>query len=280
MNSLGNTVVALERPGQIGRDIIRVAGVSKIFGNGSFASRSGATRAIEDVSFNVRQGSFVTLIGPSGCGKTTLLNLIAGLLPADQGSVVYDGAPVRGPNARVGYLTQLDALLPWRTVLGNVSLPLEIRQVPRRERIESTAAIIKRVGLEGFERHFPGQLSGGMRKRVELARTLIYRPETLLLDEPFSALDAQMRMVMQRQLQTLARELGLTVVLVTHDINEAIALSDTIIVFSRRPARIIETMRVPNQQVRRGPRISDGADALYDRIWTLLADQIDIAAAP
>jgi NitT/TauT family transport system ATP-binding protein len=279
MSNVGNTVVALERAGEIGSDIIRFDGVSKSFRNGASARRSGATRAIEGVSFSVRKGSFVALIGPSGCGKTTLLNLIAGLLPADQGSVIYDGAPVRGPNARVGYLTQLDALLPWRSVLGNVTLPLEIRQVPRRERIEAAVAIIKRVGLEGFERHFPGQLSGGMRKRVALARTLIYRPETLLLDEPFSALDAQTRVVIQRQLQTLAHELGLTIVLVTHDLNEAIALSDTIIVFSRRPARIIETMRVPNQQARRAPRIGDGAGALHDRIWTLLADQIDITAA-
>lgn len=279
MNKLANTVVALERPIQTTGDIIRFDGVSKTFRNAGSASHGGGTHALENVSFNVRQGSFVALIGPSGCGKTTLLNLVAGLLTAEQGRVIYDGEPVLHPNARVGYLTQVDALLPWRSVLGNVTLPLEIRRLPRAQRRESATAIIKRVGLEGFERHFPGQLSGGMRKRAALARTLVYQPETLLLDEPFSALDAQTRLVMQRQLKALAQELGLTVLLVTHDINEALALADTIIVFSRRPARLIETLRVPDHQVRRAPRIGDGADLLHDRIWALLADQIDITAA-
>lgn len=280
MNSTSNIVQAFEHSRQPGSDIIRFDRVSKTFNQGRFGKNGARTHALENVNFRVPRGSFVTLIGPSGCGKTTLLSLIAGLLPADHGGVIYDGAPVHGPNSRVGYLTQLDALLPWRTVLGNVTLPLEIRRVSRRERLDAAGAIIKRVGLAGFERHFPSQLSGGMRKRVALARTLIYRPETLLLDEPFSALDAQTRVVIQRQVEELAREFGLTVVLVTHDINEAIAMSDTIVVFSRRPARIIETINVSKQRIRHTPRIGGSADTFYDHIWALLAEQIDVAATP
>jgi NitT/TauT family transport system ATP-binding protein len=273
MNSVINAAQAFASSVPFGDDVIRLDRISK-----GFPSRHGDTRALDNVSLDVRRGSFAALVGPSGCGKTTLLNLIAGLLPPDQGTLIYGGAAVRGPNARVGYLTQLDALLPWRTVLGNVVLPLEIRRVPRRERLEAASAIIDRVGLKGFERHYPGQLSGGMRKRVALARTLIYRPETLLLDEPFSALDAQTRVVIQRQLQDLVRDLGLTVVLVTHDINEAIALADTIVVFSRRPARIIETIRVPPQPARAVARAGTSNNATYDRVWELLADEIDITA--
>jgi NitT/TauT family transport system ATP-binding protein len=275
MNSFTSTAQAFAASVPISGEIIRFDGISK-----SFRSNHGDTPALDNISLTVRRGGFIALVGPSGCGKTTLLNLIAGLLSADRGNVVYDGASVRGPNARVGYLTQLDALLPWRTVLGNVALPLEIRRVAKVERLKAAQAIIDRVGLKGFERHFPGQLSGGMRKRVALARTLIYQPETLLLDEPFSALDAQTRLVIQKQLQELVRELGLTVILVTHDIAEAIALSDTIVVFSRRPARIIETIRVPPQPVRSTPRLGSTDDATYDHVWALLADEIDITAGP
>lgn len=257
-------------------DVIRFESISKSFRGGHFGKRTADTHTLDNINLNVQQGSFVAWIGPSGCGKTTLLNLAAGLLPADVGAVIYDGAALKGPNTRVGYLTQNDALLPWRTVIGNVALPLEIRHVARGTRLDAAKTMIDRVGLKGFERHFPSQLSGGMRKRVALARTLIYRPETLLLDEPFSALDAQTRTVIQQQLKELTRELGLTVVLVTHDIKEAIALSDKIVVFSRRPARIIETFDVP-QQPRLASRIASSGDALHDRIWRLLAEQIDIS---
>jgi NitT/TauT family transport system ATP-binding protein len=256
--------------------MIRFERVSKGFYHRGFGGWTASTPALADVSLNVQKGSFVAWIGPSGCGKTTLLNLAAGLLAADEGLALYDGAVVRGPNTRAGYLTQTDALLPWRSVLGNVALPLEIRRVPRGQRLEAANTIIDRVGLKGFERHFPSQLSGGMRKRVALARTLIYQPETLLLDEPLSALDAQTREVIQRQLKDLARDLGLTVVLVTHDIKEAITLADTIVVFSRRPARVIGTFEVPQQLPHLTPRLTNPSDTLHDRVRSLLADQIDI----
>jgi NitT/TauT family transport system ATP-binding protein len=252
--------------------VISFAGISK-----RFVSAQGSTPALDNVSLDVRRGEFVALIGPSGCGKTTLLNLTAGLLSPDSGTVTYDGAEVRGANTRVGYLTQLDALLPWRSVLANVALPLEIRRVPKGERLEQARLIIERVGLKGFERHLPGQLSGGMKKRVALARTLIYKPETLLLDEPFSALDAQTRVVIQRQLQELVRERGLTVLLVTHDIGEAIALADTIAVFSKRPARLLETIRVTQAPGRKlGPALRSN-DAIHDHVWGLLSKEFDMA---
>jgi len=244
-----------------------------------FRSHGRFTQALENVSLEVRRGEFVSLVGPSGSGKTTLLNLAAGLLRPDAGQLEYGGAKLTGPNTQVGYLTQDDALLPWRSVLANVALPLEVRGVGRPERLEAARRIIARVGLKDFEKHFPAQLSGGMRKRVALARTLVYRPETLLLDEPFSALDAQTRLVIQKQLRELVSELGLTVLLVTHDLHEAIALSDTIVVFSRRPARILETLEVPQPAGRDilRPRAAD--EQIYLKIWDLLADDSDLPDA-
>jgi NitT/TauT family transport system ATP-binding protein len=244
-----------------------------------FRSHGRVTQALENVSLEVRRGAFVSLVGPSGSGKTTLLNLAAGLLRADAGRLEYGGANLTGPNTQVGYLTQDDALLPWRSVLANVALPLEVRGVGRPERLAAARRIIARVGLKDFEKHFPAQLSGGMRKRVALARTLVYHPETLLLDEPFSALDAQTRLVIQKQLRELVGELGLTVLLVTHDLHEAIALSDTIVVFSRRPARILETFEVPQPAGRDilRPRAAD--EQIYLKIWDLLADDSDLSDA-
>lgn len=246
-------------------------GVSKSFGRGT-----NQIRALEAISLDIPRGAFVSLIGPSGSGKTTLLNLTAGLLFPDGGTVSYSGQQVSSINTRVGYLTQDDALLPWRSVVANVALPLEIRGIAKAERLDRAREMITKIGLAGFERHRPSQLSGGMRKRVSLARTLIYKPETLLLDEPFGALDAQTRIVMQQQLMQLVSEFGLTVLLVTHDLDEAIALSDTVVVFSKRPARILEIVHTN----RAGP--SDGSrrgrdEELYGRLWERLAGEIDIA---
>ncbi|MDB5644138.1 MAG: taurine-transporting AtPase, partial [Hyphomicrobiales bacterium] len=156
----------------------------------SFAHEGRATPVVDGVDLRIGRGEVVAFLGPSGCGKTTLLNMAAGLLAPDVGVTSYAGEAIAGPNTRVGYLTQADALLPWRTTLGNVLLPLDVRGTPRAEKRERARAILDKVGLSGSERHFPSQLSGGMRKRAALARTLVYSPETLLLDEPFGALDA------------------------------------------------------------------------------------------
>ncbi|MDB5533552.1 MAG: transporter related [Hyphomicrobiales bacterium] len=240
-----------------------------------FDQKSQSTLAVDAVDLTIRRGEFVAFVGPSGCGKTTLLNLAAGLLKPDQGGVWYDGLPLTTVNTRVGYLTQTDALLPWRSVLANVTLPLEIRRVPAAERRQRALAILDRVGLKGFERHLPAQLSGGMRKRAALARTLVYQPETLLLDEPFSALDAQTRFVMQKQLKQLVDDLGLTVILVTHDLDEAIKLAHRIVVFSHRPARILEDTAVEAQQPHVATPKSSGSGSLHERLWALLAPEIE-----
>jgi NitT/TauT family transport system ATP-binding protein len=236
--------------------------------------RFGDVAVLEGINLRVERGSFVALVGPSGCGKTTLLNLAAGLAQPDAGNVRYNGNTLVKPNTSAGYLTQDDALLPWRDVLMNVALPLEIKGIDKASRFARARDIISKVGLSGFEHHRPAQLSGGMRKRVSLARTLIYRPETLLLDEPFGALDAQTRVLMQKQLLDLYREFKLTVLLVTHDIGEAIALSDRIALLSARPGRLIEVLDVPDAGSRDVLRRERSNDDLYAHIWDHLAAQV------
>src|ERR1700681_472908 len=198
-----------------------------------FSARGKTLRALEPLTLDVARQEFVALVGPSGCGKSTILNLIAGLLRPSEGVVSYDGMAVTGPNRRVGYMTQKDTLLPWRTAADNIRIALELkcRAVPRAEANARVAQMIDLVGLGGFERHYPAELSGGMRKRVALARTLTYEPETLLMDEPFGALDAQLKLLMLDQLQDLTRQRRMTVVFVTHDLGEAITLADRVVVF-------------------------------------------------
>ncbi|MBV9539099.1 MAG: ABC transporter ATP-binding protein, partial [Acidisphaera sp.] len=202
----------------------------------SFARRGVTLRALLPVDLAVPRGSFLTIVGPSGCGKSTILNMVAGLMPPSEGCVLYNGAPVDGPNRRVGYMTQKDTLLPWRSVEDNIGIALELRcrSTPGRERRDRVARIMEVVGLSGFGRHYPNELSGGMRKRAALARMLIYEPETLLLDEPFGALDAQLKLVMQQELLRLTRARQMTVLFVTHDLGEALTLADRIILFSAR----------------------------------------------
>ena len=188
-------------------------------------------------SLAVRAGEFLTVVGPSGCGKSTLLNLIAGTLQASSGQVLYDGRTISGPNPHVGYITQKNYCLPWRTVAANIRLPLEFRRVQRAEAERRVAAAIRQVGLSGFEHAYPRQLSGGMLQRVMIARTLAYGPATYLMDEPFGSLDAQLRLHMHVELMRLWRETGSTFVFVTHDLHEAIALGDRVVVMSGRPGR-------------------------------------------
>ena len=221
---------------------IRLDGVSK-----SFTRRGAATPALTPIDLTVRAGEFLALVGPSGCGKSTILNMVAGLMPPSTGQVLYNGAPVAGPNRRVGYMTQKDTLLPWRTTADNIRLALELacRPTSRSAADDRVAAMIALVGLQGFEKHFPAQLSGGMRKRAALARTLIYAPETLLMDEPFGALDAQLKLVMLDQLQRLTQDRAMTVLFVTHDLEEALTLADRIVLFSGRPGRIAAIRDIP-----------------------------------
>ena len=252
---------------------IEVASVSKTF-EGRDGRRS--VLAVADASFCVAGGEFVSLVGPSGCGKSTVLNLLSGLARPTGGRIAIRGRPSEGVHPDIGYVFQRDTLLPWRTVLENVCLGPELRGVPRAERVHRAAALIKKVGLSSFEHHYPHELSGGMRKRCELIRTLINRPSILLMDEPFGALDAQTRYLLQEDLLRMWREEQNTIVFVTHDIGEAIALSDRVLVMSRRPGRILEDVRI------RLPRPRSATDAQsapeyaahFQEIWGILREQL------
>jgi NitT/TauT family transport system ATP-binding protein len=189
--------------------------------------------ALRDLGLEIEEGRFVTVLGRSGCGKSTMLNVMSGLMAPTSGVVRFRDEPVTGPRTEVGYLTQSDTLMPWRDVRRNVEMPMEIKGVEAKERREHAADLIERVGLTGFERHYPRELSGGMRRRASLARMLAGGPEVLLLDEPFGALDAQLRSVLQAELLRLWQGSGQTVVFVTHDIEEALLLGDRIVVLGR-----------------------------------------------
>lgn len=206
----------------------------------TFQTRGRAVEVLQPIDLRVRPEEFVALVGPSGCGKSTLLNMAAGLLQPTDGQVFYDGQPIIGPNRRVGYMTQKDTLLPWRNTVDNIGISLELKCRPtsRSEAADRVAQMIDLVGLRGFERHYPGELSGGMRKRVALARTLIYEPQTLLMDEPFGALDEMTRERLNLELLSIWQQLGSTVVFVTHSISEAVFLSTRVVVMSPRPGRI------------------------------------------
>lgn len=240
----------------------------------TFAVKGGSVQATHDINLSVVPGEFITLVGPSGCGKSTLLNVAAGLFAPTEGSVTYRGKPISGYNTAVGYMTQSDHLLPWRDVVGNISVPLEIKRLPKADIKRRVAELIELVGLKGFEQSYPSQVSGGMRKRVALARLLAYDPETLLMDEPFGALDAQLRLGLQIQLRKLCLSLNKTVLFVTHDIDEAIALADRCVVFTPRPGTVKQIIEVDL------PRDRDLMKLRHNQRYTLLTAQIWDHLAP
>ncbi|HTV35305.1 MAG TPA: ABC transporter ATP-binding protein [Xanthobacteraceae bacterium] len=200
--------------------------------------------AVIELSFTVEQGEFVTIVGPSGCGKSTLLNLVAGLDRPSLGRVTLHGIEVSGPNPSVGFMLQKDLLLPWRTVLHNVEFGLEARALSAAERRERALRELKRCRLTEFADRYPYQISGGQRQRAALARTLAINPDIVLLDEPFSALDAQTKLILQQSFAATIAGSGLTTLLITHDLSEAVAMSDRILVMSDRPGRIVEEIEV------------------------------------
>jgi NitT/TauT family transport system ATP-binding protein len=204
----------------------------------------GAMRAAGPITLTVTEGEFVAIVGPSGCGKSTLLNMVAGMLRPSAGEVRYRGTPVTGPNRRVGYITQKNYLLPWRTVRNNIMLPLQFRKFPKDEARRIATDVIRQMDLVGFEDAFPAQLSGGMAQRVAIGRTLAYGPEAYLMDEPFASLDAQLRATMHADLMRLWETTGSTFVFVTHDLREAITLADRVIVMSRRPGLVTVDQRI------------------------------------
>lgn len=204
----------------------------------TYQSPDGEVEALRRVSFGVREGEFVSLVGPSGCGKSTLFSVIAGLEAPSSGWVCVDGEPVSAPSSKIGYMPQKDQLFPWRTIWGNVTLGLELRGMNDPAHRERVRDLLERYGLAEFAQKTPSQLSGGMRQRCALIRTLATAPRLLLLDEPFSALDYQTRLAVSADIYSIIRQEGKTALLVTHDIAEAISLSDRIVVLSRRPASV------------------------------------------
>lgn len=224
--------------------------------------------AVDDVSFTVEDGEFVCLLGPSGCGKTTLLRLIAGLHRPTGGQILYDEKPLNLKGGDVGFVFQEYALFPWRTVQSNVELGLEITGIPKEKRAEAARRYIELVGLSGFENSLPKELSGGMKQRVGLARALAVDPKVLLMDEPFAALDAQTRNIMQEELLRIWSREHKTVIFVTHSVDESIFLADRIIVMTPRPGRILEDIHVDIPRPRK--RTQPEAIELRDRILPML----------
>ena len=245
---------------------LRVSGLCKSFGD---------LEVLRDVNLDVPDGGFVTLVGPSGCGKTTVLRIIDGLEAGDAGEIEIDGKPVRRPGADRGFVFQADSLLPWRTVWGNVVIGLEINHrstAGQRGRVQS---LLELVGLTGFERYYPRQLSGGMRQRANLARALAMEPEVLLMDEPFAALDAQTREIMQAELLRIWSTECKTVLFITHQIDEAVYLSDQVVVCGRRPGHVREVIPIDLPRPRElSLKRQSAFTSLVDRIWILIEKEV------
>jgi NitT/TauT family transport system ATP-binding protein len=230
---------------------------------------------LEDVSLAVKRGEFLTIVGPSGCGKTTLLRIFAGLIPLSEGHVLHDGKPVHGPSPSVGFVFQSDNLMPWRTVWDNIGLGPELRGESKRAYAPRIEQLLELVGLSGFERYYPHQLSGGMRQRINLARALAIEPDVLLMDEPFASLDAQTREIMQDELLRIWRGTGNTVIFITHQIDEALFLADRLVILAARPGRVQEVLevKIPRPRslaVKRSPQFVE----LADHVWHGIERQV------
>jgi ABC-type nitrate/sulfonate/bicarbonate transport system ATPase subunit len=241
----------------------------------AFATPGGVFRAVEPLDLRIDSGRFVSLVGPSGCGKSTLFNIIAGLLQPTEGRVLIDGEDATGTIGRVGYMLQKDLLLPWRTVLDNVILGMEIQGISLKEARERALPLLRKYGLAGFEYLYPNSLSGGMRQRAALLRTLLFDTDVILLDEPFGALDAQTKLQMQEWLMQLWSDFKKTVVFITHDVEEAIYLSDEIHVMGTRPGRILESIPIALPRPRaRTTALTPDFIAIKEHCMTLLAAHV------
>jgi ABC-type nitrate/sulfonate/bicarbonate transport system ATPase subunit len=255
---------------------LQVEGIRK-----DFVTPTGeVTKVLGDIAFAAHAGEFLAVVGPSGCGKTTLLRILDGLLDADAGSILMDGRPVRAPGPDRGFVFQSDSLLPWRTVGENIGFGLELQGRDRAQSRRTVESLVKLVGLSGFERHYPHQISGGMRQRVNLARALAINPEVLLMDEPFASLDAQTRELMQAELLRVWSSERKTVVFITHQIDEAVYLADRVLVFSARPSvvKAVVPVDIPRPRplaVKRQPPLL----ACVDVIWRLIEEEVRGAMA-
>ncbi|QWF80110.1 ABC transporter ATP-binding protein [Amycolatopsis sp. CA-230715] len=255
--------------------LIELAGATKRFPSGSGSVHT----AVRDLDLTVGEGEFVAVVGPTGCGKSTTLSLVSGLQPASAGVVRVNGTDVRSIPDGVGYMFQTDAVMPWRSVLDNVASGPRFRGARKADARAQAADWIERVGLKGFEKYYPHQLSGGMRKRVALAQTLVTSPRILLMDEPFSALDVQTRALMQDELLRLWAGSDAAVIFVTHDLDEAIALADKVVVMTASPATVKDVFEVPLPRPRAVEelRLTEEFMGLYRQVWESLRTEVDKA---
>lgn len=249
--------------------IVDIESVSK-----TFVRKGRSVQALGEVDLTIEDGEFVTFLGPSGCGKSTLLHIIGGFEQPSGGQVLLDGDPVTSPTRRLGMVFQHATLFPWKTIAANVAWPLRTAGTSQRDALRQAQELIDLVGLHGFENAYPNELSGGMRQRAALARTLIMQPRVLLMDEPFGALDAQTREVMQEELNRIWTQRRLTVVFVTHDINEAVFLGDRVVVMGARPGRIVHTRRIELGRPRGAETKKDSRMVEYhNELWDVLREQ-------
>jgi len=239
-----------------------------------FTTPEGLITAVDHISFDVAPGEFLAVIGPSGCGKSTLFNLIGGLLGGYDGHIRVAGEPIYGPHPAIGMVFQEESTFPWRTVIENVAFPLEIAGQPKRARNEQARHFIKMVGLDGFENRYPAELSGGMRQRVSMARTLASQPKILLMDEPFAALDEQTRLLLGDKVLQIQQQLKQTTLLITHNITEAVQLADRILVMTYRPGTLKRMVEIKLPRPRSSEIVSSEAFGRYvAQIWSDLREE-------
>ena len=251
-------------------NILSLKNINKIY-----QAKNGETKALENINLDVKKGEFVSIIGPSGCGKSTLLSIIAGLEDKNTGEVYLDGKEIKGISSEIGYMLQKDSLLEWRTIYKNVILGLEIRGIKTKENEEYVNNLLKKYHLYEFKDKYPTQLSGGMRQRAALIRTLAIKPKILLLDEAFSALDYQTRIMVTKDVYSILRQEGITALIVTHDISESISLSDRVVVLSRRPAKIKSIHEIKFDMENRTP-INCRERPEFSKYFDLLWKELDI----
>lgn len=254
--------------------LLSIEGVCK-----EYRVRGKSVLALDSIDLTVSEGEFVTIVGPSGCGKSTLLNLIVGLLRSSSGRILFRGTIIDGISTKIGYVTQKDNLLPWRTLIENVEIALEIRGANKSQRRQRAGDLVAQVGLRGFEDHYPHELSGGMRQRANIIRTLIYDPELILMDEPFGPLDAQTRVVLQEQLLSLWSSTKKTILFITHDLVEAIALADRVVLMTSRPGKIKSIAPVGISRPRDVYQIHEHQEFrfVYERLWRELRPEVKLA---
>ena len=233
----------------------------------TYRSRDGDVPSLRPLDFHINEGEFFVVVGPSGCGKSTLLKMISGLLPPSTGEILVEGEQVTKPHGNVGIVFQNSLLLPWRNILSNVMLPIDMKRLPRDQYLPRAKELLKLVGLEGFEKKLPWQLSGGMQQRASICRALVHDPKIMLMDEPFGALDAMTRERMNVELMRIQRETGKTVLLITHSIPEAVFLADRVLVMTERPGAIAAIYDVPLPRPR-------SLDAMADPAFTELVQRI------